>query len=81
MTRDVRVLGIGNTLMGDDGVGSVVARELTGRLPDGVTVVVGETAGIALAPHFDKADAVVVVDALDAQARSRGPSSGSTPTA
>jgi hydrogenase maturation protease len=67
VTRDVRVLGIGNTLMGDDGVGSVVARRLSGLLPDAVTVVVGETAGIALAPHFDDADAVVVIDALDAK--------------
>jgi hydrogenase maturation protease len=67
VTRDVRVLGIGNTLMGDDGVGSVVARRLSGLLPDSVTVVVGETAGIALAPHFDEADAVVVIDALDAK--------------
>jgi hydrogenase maturation protease len=66
VTRDVRVLGIGNTLMGDDGVGSVVAHRLSEVLPGDVTVVVGETAGFALAPHFDEADTVIVVDALDA---------------
>ena len=66
MTRDVRVLGIGNTLMGDDGVGVVVARCLADLLPDDVTVVIGETAGMALEPHFEVADAIVVIDAIDA---------------
>ncbi len=67
MTRDVRVIGVGNTLMGDDGVGSVVARAVADRVPDDVTVIVGETAGMQLAPHFMEADAVIVVDAIDAR--------------
>lgn len=61
----VCVIGMGNTLMGDDGVGVRVAEELLGRdLGPDIEVVPGGTAGMALSHHFRDAEAVVVVDAI-----------------
>jgi hydrogenase maturation protease len=58
---------MGNTLMGDDGVGVRVAEELASRdLGPDVKVVSGGTAGMALSHHFTDADCVVVVDAIAA---------------
>lgn len=58
-------MGIGNTLMGDDGVGVQVAEELSSRdLGDDVTVISGGTDGMALSHHFIGSDAVVVIDAI-----------------
>ncbi len=63
----VTVLGIGNTLMGDDGVGAIVAREfaLLDLGPD-VAVVERPNAEMGLLKHFLDSDVVIVVDALDA---------------
>lgn len=58
---------MGNTLMGDDGVGVKVAEALSSRdLGPGIDVICGGTAGMALSQHFAEADAVVVVDAIAA---------------
>jgi hydrogenase maturation protease len=58
------VLGLGNILLGDEGVGVHVVEELrrAGGLP-GVELVDGGTAGFRLLPYFDGARLVVVVDA------------------
>lgn len=58
------VLGLGNILLGDEGVGVRVVEELerAGGLP-GVELVDGGTAGFRLLPYFDAAGLVVVVDA------------------
>jgi len=41
----ITVLGIGNTLMGDDGVGAAVVRDLSAEIDEpNVTMIVGETA-------------------------------------
>jgi len=64
---DVRIIGIGNTLMGDDGVGVRVAEELLSRdLGAGVDVINGATDGMALTAHFADAETVIVVDAIAA---------------
>jgi len=62
------VLGVGNPLMCDDGVGVAVAARLdaSGLLPAEVEVVCAETAGMGLVRHFREGDAVVFVDAIDA---------------
>ncbi|HCG98956.1 MAG TPA: hypothetical protein DE036_03915 [Actinobacteria bacterium] len=65
----ITVLGVGNTLMGDDGVGVAVARELVSELEDSpVNVVLGETAGMGLIRHFRESDVVIVIDAVAAEA-------------
>jgi hydrogenase maturation protease len=62
---NVCVIGMGNTLMGDDGVGVKVAEALASHdLGPGIEVVAGGTAGMALSRYFAEADAVVVVDAI-----------------
>jgi len=67
--RRTTVIGVGNTLMGDDGVGVRVARELASILPHAgpagpIEVVEGDTAGMALMPHVMTADRIVFVDAV-----------------
>jgi hydrogenase maturation protease len=58
---------MGNTLMGDDGVGVRVAEALSLRdLGPDIEVVAGGTAGMALSHYFTGADRVLVVDAIAA---------------
>ncbi len=60
------VLGLGNPIMGDDGVGLRVAQELQGRLSNAPFVDVEEcfAAGVALLDKIVGYDALIVVDAL-----------------
>jgi hydrogenase maturation protease len=61
------VLGLGNVLLGDDGVGAAVAARLRDRYawPDSVRVFDGGTLGLSLLPWVEQADAVVLVDAVN----------------
>ena len=67
---DVRVLGLGNVLMGDDGFGPHVVESFAAAydLPDGMTAVDLGTPGLDLAPFLIGADAVIVVDSIRADA-------------
>jgi hydrogenase maturation protease len=71
MRDKVLILGIGNYLMGDEGVGVHLARSLQQLplpLPEGVEVVDGGTGGFHLLDYFDQYDTVIMVDAaLDEQ--------------
>jgi hydrogenase maturation protease len=60
------VLGVGNTLMGDDGVGvrAVEALADSYELPANVRVVDGGVAGLSLLDEIAAADYVLIVDAL-----------------
>ncbi|NCO65334.1 MAG: hypothetical protein COW32_10615 [Candidatus Aquicultor secundus] len=65
----ITVLGIGNTLMGDDGVGAAVVRDLSAEIDEpNVTMIVGETAGMGLVKHFRDSDIVIVVDSIATEA-------------
>jgi len=60
----VLVLGIGNLLMGDEGVGVHAAWQLQAQpLPPGVTVVDGGTGGFHLLSFLQDYETVVLVDA------------------
>jgi hydrogenase maturation protease len=60
----ILVLGIGNYLLGDEGVGVHAARTLANEaLPDGVTVLDGGTGGFHLLEHFQSHPAIVLIDA------------------
>jgi len=60
-----RIIGLGNTLLTDDGVGICVAREATLRLADtAIDVVETEAAGFALLELMVGWDRVVLVDAI-----------------
>jgi len=71
--RRVVVIGVGNELYGDDGVGVVVARALMrqGDLPVGVEVIEGHTGGLNLLFDLEGAQYAILIDAVD-MARSPG---------
>ncbi len=62
----VLVLGIGNELLGDDGVGVVAARRLAAAQIPGVDVLDGGTLGLMLMPYLAGRRAVLVLDAVSA---------------
>lgn len=60
----VMVVGCGNLLRGDDGIGPILVRHLWERgVPDGLRLVDGGTAGMDVAFQMRGADRVVIVDA------------------
>jgi hydrogenase maturation protease len=65
----VLVLGVGNYLMGDEGVGVHVAQRLAEyKLPPGAEVLDGGTGGFHLMGHFEQYEVVVLIDAtIDGQ--------------
>ncbi len=63
-TRRPLVLGIGNLLMGDEGIGVLAAQLLAGEgLPPDVRVVDGGTGGFHLLGYLSDYDPVVFIDA------------------
>jgi len=63
----ILVLGIGNLVMSDDGVGVRVVQELRRRylFPDHVEVVDGGTLGLDLLPKLEGVGRLLVVDAVE----------------
>ena len=63
----VLVLGIGNLVMGDDGVGVRVVHNLAERytFPNEVTVLDGGTLGLDLLPHIERCQRLVMIDAVE----------------
>ena len=65
--RSVLVLGIGNILLGDEGVGVRVIEQMQKmRLPDYVEVVDGGTAGADLLDVLAERQKVIIIDAVGA---------------
>lgn len=60
------VLGLGNVLLADDGVGAAAVARLRDRYvwPDNVRVLDGGTLGLSLLPWVEQADTVILVDAV-----------------
>lgn len=64
--KPILVLGLGNPLQGDDGVGCRVAQTLEALpLPDDVEVMDGGTPGVGLLNLLDGRDQVIVIDAAE----------------
>lgn len=63
----VLVLGIGNLIMTDDGIGVRVVQRLAAshRFPPGVAVVDGGTLGLDLLPMLEGIDRLLIVDAVE----------------
>lgn len=60
----VLVMGIGNYLMGDEGVGVHVAQRLAQEaLPEGIDVLDGGTGGFFLMEYFENYPVVILIDA------------------
>jgi hydrogenase maturation protease len=64
------ILGIGNTLLADEGLGIHLLEYLRERLPDlaGVSFVDGGTLSFTLAPQIEDCDNLIVLDAAQLQA-------------
>ena len=63
--KNILVLGLGNILLGDEGVGVRVIEQLLSRpLPDGIEVIDGGTAGYELINFFEGKEKVIIVDAV-----------------
>jgi hydrogenase maturation protease len=62
------VLGLGNVLLQDDGLGVAAVTELIDRYdgPDGVRILDGGTLGLSLLPAVEEADQLILVDAVRA---------------
>jgi hydrogenase maturation protease len=62
--KEILILGIGNYLMGDEGIGVHVAEALLKRpLPSHVDVLDGGTGGFHLLEYFEQYKTVILVDA------------------
>lgn len=60
------VLGLGNLLLSDEGVGVHAARALAEReLPPNVSVVEAGTAFLDVLPDIEKADRILLIDAME----------------
>ena len=68
----ILILGIGNILQKDDGIGVHIVQEMIRSkvpLPDNVEIVDGGTAGYDLIPIMQGHDKIIIVDALKANDR------------
>jgi hydrogenase maturation protease len=65
---DTLVVGLGNPLMGDDGLGLAALERLERgwRLPPEIRLADGGTLGLSLLPVVEEAEAVLILDAIDA---------------
>jgi hydrogenase maturation protease len=62
----VVVVGLGNWLMGDDGVGVHAVRALAADPPRGVTVIEAGTSVLDALPLVESAEKVLAIDAVEA---------------
>lgn len=70
LPKTVLVMGVGNTLLQDDGVGIHVTERLRKSKPEQshVEYVDGGTIGLSLLPSVEDADALIIVDAAELNA-------------
>lgn len=63
----ILVLGLGNSIMTDDGFGVKVVNTLSSRyhFQGPVSLIDGGTLGLDLLPHLEEVDSLLIVDALD----------------
>jgi hydrogenase maturation protease len=65
----IRIVGIGNVLMGDDGLGPYTVEVLRSRydFPDHVELVDGGTPGLDFLPYISHAQSVIVLDTISSK--------------
>lgn len=63
----ITILGIGNTLISDDGVGVHIVNKLNDEyvFPDNVTLIDGGTKGLDLLPFIEGSDRLLIIDAAN----------------
>jgi hydrogenase maturation protease len=67
--KPIRIVGIGNVLMGDDGLGPYLIEILKSRFefPDHVELVDGGTPGLDFLPYLSNARSVIVLDTVSSK--------------
>jgi len=66
----VTVMGVGNDLLRDEGIGVHVIKAMEGQqFADGVRIVNGWVAGIDLLQEIQNTDRLIIIDAIDAGSR------------
>jgi hydrogenase maturation protease len=63
------IIGVGNPLMGDDGLGLAALARLAADPPPGADLLDGGTWGLTLLPEIEAASSVLLLDAIDGGAR------------
>lgn len=64
--RKIKIIGIGNPLMGDDGAGvAAIERLRQHHLPEGVELIDAGTGGLALLYLMEGVDKVIFLDAVE----------------
>lgn len=65
--KSILILGVGNILLGDEGVGIRVVEKIKNEyhLPDNVEVMDGGTLGLKLIPYLEGREALFIIDAID----------------
>jgi hydrogenase maturation protease len=65
---NILVLGVGNLVHSDDGLGVHAIRKLNNdpRIPSDIVLMDGGTQGLSLLPHISSSQRLLVIDALDA---------------
>ena len=65
--KKILILGVGNILLRDEGVGVRVVEKIRDEhtLPDDVEVMDGGTLGLTLIPYLEGREAVFIIDAVD----------------
>lgn len=65
--RSVTVIGLGNPLMGDDGLGVLATQRLREEwhIPPEVELIDGGTWGMKLLPAIEDAESLLLIDAID----------------
>ena len=65
MCKKITILGLGNILLRDEGVGVWIAEELAKRnLPENVEIIDGGTAGLDILTSMKDVDKLIIIDAL-----------------
>lgn len=65
--QDCVIIGIGNILQGDDGIGVHAVRYLQDKVPDDVTLVEGGVYSLDLLSYLDGCGHAIFIDAMDVQ--------------
>jgi hydrogenase maturation protease len=65
MAKNIKILGCGNALVGDDGFGIRVIEKLREiKLPENVEIIEAGVGGLAILSWIEGADKVIIIDAV-----------------
>ena len=64
---NIKIIGLGNSFRGDDGVGNLVARQLFSHQSPSVSIIEGGVAGLNLLHEMEGTDKLILIDAVSSQ--------------